>query len=211
MASDDLFSFAHFQALIMLKFLSSLVAVNSSSSSHPVTREIHNTYLKTIKSSFLLTTGLAKSIESLSERLKREMDVASRREVTHINHDVHLVSQINTLNNRVNGFEKVIKALSETMDQRLSHTDDRLNEIIQSQSTILELLRSSAQTLGSSLPSTLSSRSSTLIQQAIHSELHPLTAQISKINSDVENFKDELKSDWYILKSQMMDIFHPAS
>ena len=63
----------------------------------------------------------------------------------------------------------------------------------------------------SSISSKLSSGPSTLTHQAIQNALKPLTAQLSKIKSDVKSSKDKLKSDWYILKSQMMDIIHPAS
>ena len=79
MYSDDLISFSHAEELIKQEFLSSQAAINSNSSSNPVSRKVNLAHMKNLKFSYLLATGLAKNVESLSERIKREIDVASRR------------------------------------------------------------------------------------------------------------------------------------
>ena len=151
MDSSEVLSFGQAQESIKKEFLSFLSSIQSIST-HPVSREVHNTYLKTIKSSFLLTTGLSNQINVLSDSLKREMDVVAQREATHVNQEVHFASQIKILNNRVFGLEKDIKALGDNVDQRLSYTTDRINDLLSSNSTILKHLQSAIFKLDSPPP-----------------------------------------------------------
>ena len=142
------------------------------------------------------------------------MDVASARAASQLTHNFVLHSKVANLQSWTFEIEEDLRKVNDDVkdiQSMMSHVHSQMNEILKSQSVILQAIDLNARQSSSSKPSPLPSISSVPIKEIIHSELQPLTAHVSKINSDVQTLKEELKSDWYILRSQMMEIIEPKS
>ena len=81
--SADISSFSSVQELIKNEFLSFQSSISNLSSS-PVTKEVHKAYLKTLKSSFLLSTGLAHQLDSLNHSFQSHKELSAKNEALHL-------------------------------------------------------------------------------------------------------------------------------
>ena len=81
--SQDVSSFSFIQDLIKKEFLAFQSSLQTIST-HPVSREVHDAYLKTLKSSFLLSTGLSKQLDHLIQTFISHKIMAAKNEASHL-------------------------------------------------------------------------------------------------------------------------------